>query len=449
MQPIGRFSYLFCGLLLMIVKFAIDALAARSYGQNWSPLIYWSPIHLRLPAGAAENQDYLLTLALIAVPFTAIGIWLTLRRLKTLRLARWLSFLFFLPVVNLIFFFFLVISPEFAPTAGSSGKSGWMPAVFQEDSLTALLASCGVAAVSASIAVGLSITAFQSYGWGVFFAVPFGIGVLTTLLVSIPARRSFSFCVGVSCFALALTGATLLAFAFEGIVCLIMSVPLAIPLTILGVFVAREIADPGHLPAQSAMFAFLTITLCPLSAANEKALPGPQELFEVVTSLEVDAPPATVWNYVIAFPELAPPDELLFRGGIAYPIRARIEGSGPGAIRYCEFSTGPFVEPITTWQAPHLLAFNVTSSPTPMRELSPYEIHPPHLDGFLQSKRGQFRLIPINQGRRTRLEGTTWYEQSLYPAGYWRAWTDWIIHKIHLRVLQHIRSLSESQVGLN
>ena len=37
------------------------------------------------------------------------------------------------------------------------------------------------------------------------------------------------------------------------------------------------------------------------------------------------------------------------RAGLAYPMRARIEGSGPGAVRYCEFSTGPFVEPIVTW----------------------------------------------------------------------------------------------------
>jgi len=78
-----------------------------------------------------------------------------------------------------------------------------------------------------------------------------------------------------------------------------------------------------------------------------------------------------------------------------------------------------------------------------MQELSPYEIRPPHLDGFLKSRRGQFRLLPLAKGR-TRLEGTTWYSHSLYPSGYWRFWSDWIIHKIHLRVLEHIRVLSEA-----
>jgi len=41
--------------------------------------------------------------------------------------------------------------------------------------------------------------------------------------------------------------------------------------------------------------------------------------------------------------------EPLFRLGFASPQYARIEGTGVGAIRYCVFSTGPFVEPITAW----------------------------------------------------------------------------------------------------
>ena len=47
-----------------------------------------------------------------------------------------------------------------------------------------------------------------------------------------------------------------------------------------------------------------------------------------------------------AFAEIPPPSEMLFRAGIAYPIRAEITGHGEGAIRRCVFSTAPFVEPI-------------------------------------------------------------------------------------------------------
>jgi len=149
-----------------------------------------------------------------------------------------------------------------------------------------------------------------------------------------------------------------------------------------------------------------------------------------------------VWPNVIAFAQLPPPQELLFRAGIAYPIRAEIQGSGRGAVRHCVFSTGPFVEPIEVRDAPRLLKFSVEQNPAPLEEWTPYErVTPPHLRGFLVSNGGQFLLTPL-PGGRTRLEGTTWYHHSMWPAAYWRLWSDHIIHQIHLRVLRYIAARS-------
>jgi hypothetical protein len=77
-----------------------------------------------------------------------------------------------------------------------------------------------------------------------------------------------------------------------------------------------------------------------------------------------------------------------------------------------------------------------------MKEWSPFDIHPPHLENFLVSSGGQFRLIELADGR-TRLEGKTWYRHTLWPETYWRWWSDYIIHRIHLRVLEHVKELAE------
>jgi hypothetical protein len=45
-----------------------------------------------------------------------------------------------------------------------------------------------------------------------------------------------------------------------------------------------------------------------------------------------------------------PPPVWIYGLGVAYPLRARIEGEGVGAVRHCEFTTGAFVEPITAWE---------------------------------------------------------------------------------------------------
>ena len=135
---------------------------------------------------------------------------------------------------------------------------------------------------------------------------------------------------------------------------------------------------------------------------------------------------------------------VLLQSRVAYPTRTRIVGQGLGAKRFCDLSTGPAVETVTRWEPAHALEFDVTETPAPMEELSPYgHIEPKHLHGYFVSKHGRFVLTALNGGR-TRINGTSWYQHGMYPAPYWRLWTDATVHRIHARVLGHIRHLSEN-----
>jgi len=184
--------------------------------------------------------------------------------------------------------------------------------------------------------------------------------------------------------------------------------------------------------------ALVLLALWPLLTAAEARTAEPS-VREVLSVIEVERAPDGVWPHVIAFAPLPEPTEWLFKTGIAYPMRARIEGQGVGAVRHCEFSTGAFVEPITVWRPPVQLAFSVREQPRPMDELSPYEdLLAPHLDSALRSQRGEFLLVPTPSGG-TRIEARTWYTLDMYPSAYWHVWSDAIIHRIHLRVLEHVR----------
>jgi hypothetical protein len=199
--------------------------------------------------------------------------------------------------------------------------------------------------------------------------------------------------------------------------------------------------------AESFQLVSLLIILFPGFMILERASQPQSSVYAVQTSVIVDAPREVVWENLIAFAELPPPNESLFKTGIAYPIRAQIDGEGVGAVRHCVFSTGEFVEPIRVWDQPELLKFDVASQPPVMKEWSLYDtIKPPHLENYLVSHQGQFRLVPLADGR-TLLEGTTWYENRMWPGQYWRIWSDFIIHRIHNRVLKHIRKLSEDKRG--
>ena len=107
------------------------------------------------------------------------------------------------------------------------------------------------------------------------------------------------------------------------------------------------------------------------------------------------------------------------------------------------------MEPITAWEPGRRLSFDVISSPPPLVELSPYKrLAPPHLDGWFNSRRGEFRLVALPDGH-TRLEGSTWYEMKLQPAGYWVLFADYIVHRIHLQVLEHVKTQAETQTAAN
>jgi hypothetical protein len=54
------------------------------------------------------------------------------------------------------------------------------------------------------------------------------------------------------------------------------------------------------------------------------------------------------------------------------------------------------------------------------------------------------RLVELGHGR-TRLEGSTWYEIEMAPEVYWQAVSDALIHRIHRRVLEHIKREVEAE----
>ena len=66
-----------------------------------------------------------------------------------------------------------------------------------------------------------------------------------------------------------------------------------------------------------------------------------------------------------------------------------------------------------------------------------------HLSRLLYWSAGVVRTTEL-PGGRTRVEGTTWYSHSMWPESYWHWWSDYIIHRIHLRVLEHIRARAEA-----
>ena len=288
----------------------------------------------------------------------------------------------------------------------------------------------------------LAVSVWMAYATGLFIWLPIVLGASATIIFGYKnevtkrqLRLTAFLTLGIFCLGL-------LTFAFEGIICIAMAAPIGLFFTWVGYLIGYQIIKSKTTGAAPTAMILLLLSV-PAVMGFEYATTDKEEIRSVVTTIEINASPETVWKNVVVFPTLDEPTEFIFKTGIAYPISATIDGNGVGAIRHCNFSTGSFVEPITVWDEPRLLKFSVVDQPEPMKELSPYDIHPNHLHGFWVSKQGQFKLTQLPNGH-TLLEGTTWYVNKIKPNFYWTIWSDNIVHEIHQRVLQHIKRQSEN-----
>lgn len=299
-------------------------------------------------------------------------------------------------------------------------------------------------AVGITVAVSILLTLlgiyfYRDYGIALFILTPFFMGACPAILYGSKKQINRIEAWKIAFLSLFVFTIGLLFFAIEGLICIAMAAPIAILFNWIGSMIGYFIVSKS---AKSSLVVILVLfSAIPTTAFIEKDVKP--ELISVVTSIEIEADLSAVWKNVVEFPELSDPKEFIFKTGIAYPINAKIKGTGVGAIRYCNFTTGSFIEPITVWNQPNLLAFDVLEQPAPMKEVSFWDIDAPHLHDYFVSKKGQFKLTKLPNGN-TLLEGTTWYYHNIKPAAYWKGWSNYIVHKIHERVLNHIKQNAEN-----
>jgi hypothetical protein len=445
-------AFFLTGVIAFAIKHNFDRLLAHQCGLTWHLRNYWVPLEgTQNPVSLDDpSRRFFALLLLTALPFIWIGVTMTINRLRDAGQLLWLTILFFAPVVNLLFFAVLAVLPSRKPqtqppnlaTSTMESVNFWV----QSRSGSAILAAL-VSGVMGMSVTWVDLRSLGAYGLTIFVALPFVMGYLAVWLHCLTRPRTSFDVLAVVSLSLLFAGLGIAAIAIEGLVCLAMAAPIAWALSLMGGFLAFAIHNHRDVPrpATSTLAAVLFALPALFGAEHFAAPPIPR--YQVHTSIDIAAPPAVVWKRLIAFPEISAPKDWPFRIGIAYPMEARIQGQGLTADRECRFSTGSFKEPILAWEPAKHLAFAVADEPPLMKEMSPYhDIKVRHLeDHDFQPERADFVLTPRPDGG-THLEGTTTYQNKMWPGFYWRLWTDAIIHSIHHRVFTHIKSLAESDV---
>ena len=216
-------------------------------------------------------------------------------------------------------------------------------------------------------------------------------------------------------------------FLGEGIICLIIVSPLIITFMITGTFIGKSMFKKNNQTLNVSVFSLLLVFFIADSLSNHH--------YENVVADEIviQARPEEVWKHVVAFERIEQKNEFwLFQIGMPSPMQTTVTGNHLGAGRKCIFSNGyVFDEKIVTYKPEENLTFDITHQP-----------QDPEIMGHIDILRGQF-LLKDNGNGTTTLTGNSWYNLHVFPTWYYDIWAKSITRNVHLRVMDHIRELSE------
>src|SRR6202158_1191913 len=238
---VSRAKYAAAGFIGVAIKHNLDRLIAASFlGYKNSFFNYWAPLGkaARLDHLSSTEAKFLATLLLASILFLWVGVPMTVNRLRDAGQPVWLVVLFFVPFINVLFFLMLCALPpqersveaEGAPWPGPRGLDGIIPA----SPLGSAVLSIFLTSVLGLVFLALGTLVIGAYGWGLFVALPFCLGMFSVLLYSYHSPRDWWACLNVALLPVGILGVALILVAMEGVICVLMAAPFALGLAGLG-----------------------------------------------------------------------------------------------------------------------------------------------------------------------------------------------------------------------
>jgi len=225
--------------------------------------------------------------------------------------------------------------------------------------------------------------------------------------------------------------AILLSYIFlgEGILCLLIVSPLICAFVITGTFLGQSMFRKNNQKLNVSIFSLLFAVFI-IDSITE------HDYVNLVSDeIVIQASPGKIWKNVVAFEKIKQKEDYwLFSIGMPSPMQTTVDGYYKGSGRKCIFSNGyVFDEKIAVYKPGHDLTFDIIGQP-----------QDPEIMGHIDILRGQF-LLKDNRDGTTTLTGNSWYRLHVFPVWYYDVWAKSITRNVHLRVMEHIRQLSENK----
>jgi uncharacterized protein YndB with AHSA1/START domain len=239
--------------------------------------------------------------------------------------------------------------------------------------------------------------------------------------------------------------AAAIAFHLEGLICVILWLPLVFWMSSIGGVLAGALRD-SRAGASAKRYCVAAVALLPFVAGPLESLREREtELRTVHTSIEIAASPAQVWRQIRSVPRITEAEHgpsWSHRLGFPRPTEAVLEGTGVGSIRYARFEGDVlFVEKVTEWEENKRLSFSIeadTKNIPPTTFDEHVTIGGPYFDvlhgSYWIEPRGPDRVVLHLASDQRLSTGFNFYSQ-------W--WTVWLMNDLQSYILRIIKARAE------
>ena len=279
-------------------------------------------------------------------------------------------------------------------------------------------------------------------GLAFIFVVPFVLGVLTMAIMPRQYKSSIAHAVFMPWLSFLLVAVALLIFAWEILICIVMAIPIYLPLSSAGglLFYAIVRRRSDKKLSQMSLIAFL---LAPyMIGMIEQQIPSPESIRTVDTQIVIDAPAEIVWQQITSVPEIQPSEHhpaFFHLTGMPKPIQAMLPQGGVGTVRWSSYEGGLlFTEVVTEWEPQQGFDFTIdldseSEPPWPWNQIGgpSFDI----LDGT-------YRIEPLDEGR-VILHLSSRHRLATKLNSYGGFWTDLILSDIQNYILTVIKGRAE------
>jgi hypothetical protein len=274
------------------------------------------------------------------------------------------------------------------------------------------------------------------------FSLPVAIGATSVALAPPDRRGSTRYLLVAPWVACLLVGITPLFFAWEAIICVVMALPIFLPLTSLGAVAAWLVCGRSSSQLSRQSPALLLVLLPYLTSPIEAQFTAPDSVHVVHNSVTIEAPPAAVWRQIVRVPAIGKEEQhfsVLHLIGLPRPVEATLSREGVGAVRHASFERGLlFVETVDEWQDQRAIGFSIVRDQGSVPPAPLEAIGGPLFDML----NGRYEIEPISD-RRVILHLTSTHRLSTHFNWYAGLWTEPIMSELQQYILSIVKARSQ------